>query len=252
MRPVLVLIAESEEPTVSNAISTASTSQAAPTANSLDGGMQYFLLKRLHSLTSLVFGGYLVVHLTINATLIEGTRHAGAISIFTQQVQKIHSLPFLWAIEWAFIFLPIIFHSIYGIWIALSGQPNAVNYPFARNVFYVLQRVSTIIIVVFMMVHVLGFKGIFGDRLAFDPSVQGTVLSVKGHIMAHWSLAYVLYPVGVLASCFHLANGFWGAAVTWGLAISSAAQRRWGMLCVGVFCFTLICGTLALLAIWRM
>jgi succinate dehydrogenase / fumarate reductase, cytochrome b subunit len=234
-----------------------SESPVALVQSPLAEGMQHFLIKRLHSLTSLVFGGYLLVHLSINATLIEGARHEGAISIFAQQVQKIHSLPFLWAVEWAFIFFPIIFHTIYGIWIALSGQPNAVNYPFARNVFYVLQRISTIIIVVFMLVHVLGFKGVFGERLAFDFSVQGpvligTVLSVQRHILAHWSLAYLLYPVGVLASCFHLAIGFWGAAVTWGLAVSSAAQRRLGMLCVGVFCFTLLCGTLALIAIWRM
>ena len=56
------------------------------------GGRHHFLLRRLHSLTGLIFGGYLVIHLIVNATLAEGGR------IFQMQVDKIHALPFLWAV----------------------------------------------------------------------------------------------------------------------------------------------------------
>ena len=35
-------------------------------------GQYHFLLRRLHSLTGIVFGGYLVVHLLINATIAQG------------------------------------------------------------------------------------------------------------------------------------------------------------------------------------
>src|SRR6266567_573480 len=64
------------------------------------GGRYHFLLRRLHSLTGLVFGGYLVVHLLINATLVEGARHAegaaaGGPTVYQLQVDKIYSLPFL-------------------------------------------------------------------------------------------------------------------------------------------------------------
>jgi succinate dehydrogenase / fumarate reductase cytochrome b subunit len=68
---------------------------------------------------------------------------------------------------------------------------------------------------------------------------------------AHWMVAWVIYPVGVVASCYHLANGFWTAAITWGLTISAGAQRRWGFVCGGVFVLTLVCGMLALLALIR-
>ena len=51
--------------------------------------------------------------------------------------------------------------------------------------------------------------------------------------------------LGILASAFHLANGFWTAAITWGLTISANAQRRWGAVCVGIFCFAFACGMLA-------
>ena len=45
----------------------------------------------------------------------------------------------------------------------------------------------------------------------------------------------VVYPVGILSSCYHLANGFWTMAITWGLTISAGAQRRWGYVCGGLF-----------------
>ena len=93
------------------------------------GGRYHFLIRRLHSLTGLVFGGYLIVHLLINATLVEGARHGAGPTVFQLQVDKIHSLPFLEGVEWAFIYLPMLYHTIYGVWITLTGQPNVGSYP---------------------------------------------------------------------------------------------------------------------------
>src|SRR5438093_8977443 len=118
------------------------------------GGRHHFLLRRLHSLTGIIFGGYLVVHLIVNATLAEGAR-TGQPSIFQLQVNKIHSLPFLNVIEWLLIYIPIIYHTIYGVWITATGQPNIAQYRYAKNWFYFFQRVSAIIIVAFMIFHIL-------------------------------------------------------------------------------------------------
>ena len=87
-------------------------------------GPTYFLIRRLHSLTGIVFGGYLVVHLLINATIARGGTE------YQVQVDKIHSLPFLPLIEWTFIYLPILFHTVYGAWIIVTGQPNVQRYPY--------------------------------------------------------------------------------------------------------------------------
>ncbi len=207
------------------------------------GGRAHFLLRRLHSLTGLLFGGYIVVHLFVNATMIQG--HS-ARDVFQGQVDKIHSLPFLWAVEWIFLYLPIIFHTVYGAWIIFTGQPNVASYGYGKNWAYLLQRISAVIIVLFILFHVLGMKGFLGSALTFDDA--HATFSTQRHINCNWIVAYVVYPIGILASTYHLANGFWTAAITWGLTVSAGAQRRWGLACFGLFALTFTCGMLALIA----
>ena len=214
-------------------------------------GVSQFLLRRLHSLTGIVFGGYLVVHLLVNATLIEGSRHDGGPTVFQMQVDKIHSLPFLAVIETVVIYLPILYHTVYGIWITLTGQPNVTNYPYAKNWFYLLQRISAIYIVFFMVFHVFALKfGLFGTTLSFDP--ENAAATVHRHMTASSLLVWIVYPLGILASCYHLANGFWTAAITWGLTVSAGAQRRWGLACAGLFAVTFVAAMIALIAAARL
>jgi succinate dehydrogenase / fumarate reductase cytochrome b subunit len=218
-----------------------STATASDLTVPLLGGRQHFLLRRLHSLTGIIFGGYLVVHLLVNATIAQMGTH------YQVQVNKIHDLPLLWAVEWAFIFLPIIFHTVYGIYIIFTGQPNVGHYPYSKNYFYVAQRISAIVIVVFMLFHVLALKyGAFGTNLSFNP--HDASYTVHRHLNVNGFFTWVLYPLGILASCYHLANGFWTAAITWGLTISAEAQKRWGYACAGLFAITLIFGFTALIA----
>ena len=210
------------------------------------GGRYHFLLRRLHSLTGLVFGGYLVVHLLVNATIAQGGR------VYQTQVDKIHDLPFLPVIEWTFIYLPILYHTVYGVWITLTGQPNVGRYPYEKNWFYLFQRISAVIIVFFMLFHVLALKyGLFGTNLRFNPH-GGALRTVAQHMETSFFITWIVYPLGILASCYHLANGFWTAAITWGLTISEASQKRWGYACAGLFAVTFVAGMIALAAAARL
>ncbi|MEO6435010.1 MAG: hypothetical protein ABIP55_04520 [Tepidisphaeraceae bacterium] len=217
-----------------------STAIAPDSTAPLLGGRSHFLIRRLHSLTGLVFGGYLIIHLLVNAAIAQGG------SVYQVQVDKIHELPFLHFVEWGFIYLPILFHTVYGIWIIVTGQPNVDRYSYAKNWFYVLQRISAIVIVFFMLFHVLSLKyGLFGAGYAFDHHAS---LDTVGRHLDHGWLVWFVYPLGILASCYHLANGFWTAAITWGLTISAQAQKRWGYACAGLFALTFIAGMIALVA----
>jgi succinate dehydrogenase / fumarate reductase cytochrome b subunit len=212
---------------------------AAPHAN-----IRPFLLRRLHSLTGIVFGGYLVVHLLVNATLFQGVHPH---DVFATQVAKIHSLPFLAVIEWTFIYLPILYHTIYGVFLVIRPDYNAGHYPYAKNWFYTLQRASAVYLVFFMLFHVLALKyHVFGRDLGFDPN--SATLTIQRHMAYSKFITWIVYPIGILASCYHLANGFWTAAITWGLTVSKGAQRRFGYVCGAIFALTLVLGMTALIA----
>jgi len=204
-------------------------------------GSSHFLLRRLHSLTGIVFGAYVAFHLFINATIVQGG------NVYQLQVDKIHGLPFLSGIEWVFIYIPIIFHTVYGLWITFTGQPNNVNYPYFKNGFYLMQRVSALILAVFIAFHVFAMKGLLGSALGFDPH-HATATAVRS-IDTHWLVAWLVYPIGILAACYHTANGLWTAGVSWGLTVSAGGQRRWGWVCAVIFCGMILAGLVALAAI---
>jgi succinate dehydrogenase/fumarate reductase cytochrome b subunit len=212
----------------------------------LRAGHNPFWLRRVHSLTGLILGLYIIFHLIVNATLAEGFR-AGALQIvYQKQVNSIQSMPFLGLFVFFAVYLPLAFHLLYGIRLIWLGKPNVGTYPFGLNVFYLFQRVSSLIIVAFLAFHVTAMKGWWGAGLKFDPW-QATE-SVSLHMTASWILGWFVYPVGILAACYHTAYGFWTAAITWGLTISAGAQRRWGWICFGLFLAIFACGMMGLMA----
>jgi succinate dehydrogenase / fumarate reductase cytochrome b subunit len=223
------------DPSPSHSATQLSSSKTAPT---------HFLLRRLHSLTGILFGGYLIVHLVVNATLAQGAKPD---DIYQAQVNKIHSLPLLNLIEWVFIYLPILYHTVYGIWITVTGQPNVGQYPFSKNIFYFFQRLTALILMLFIAFHIFAMKGLLGDALVFDPA-HATFTATRS-LTANWAIEFVVYPLGILCACYHLANGFWTAAITWGLTISRGAQKRWGLVCFGLFLMTFAFGMTAWLSV---
>ena len=198
-------------------------------------GRHEFLIRRLHSLSGLVpVGAYMTVHLLVNASLNNG---AGE---FQKNVNQIHSLgKFLLPVEWLFIFLPIIFHAAFGVWIIRSGKSNVDRYRYTSNFRYTMQRWTGVIAVFFIFFHVFHLHGWFHTDLwlknmaeplgmaNFRPYNAASTLaqSLSGFV---WP---IIYLVGVLACVYHFANGVWTAGITWGLWISPKAQQWATYLC---------------------
>ena len=187
-----------------------------------------FLIYRLFSLSGLIpVGAFLVVHLLTNASVLGG---AGA---FQSRVDMIHSLgPLLVPIEWAFIFLPMLFHATVGFVIIAGGLPNVGSYPYVGNIRYTLQRATGMIAFVFIIWHIMHLHWLgtpFGGG-KFDPhhatSSAATALQPLG--------ISLLYAIGVLSAVFHFANGLWTLGITWGLWTSPAAMRRASYLSIAV------------------
>ena len=84
-----------------------------PGVQPLRAGQGYtFLLRKLHSLLGIVpIGAFLLEHLLSNFEALKGPAAYGA------QVKFLNSLPLVRVLEWTFIFLPILYHGLYGVYI---------------------------------------------------------------------------------------------------------------------------------------
>ncbi len=211
-----------------------------------------FLLRKLHQLTGIVpLGLFFFVHMFTNSKAMNGE------DVFEHAVQDIHDIPYLLFIEIFGIFLPLIFHSVYGIIISTEARANVSNYGYGRNWFYVFQRVTGIFLFFFIFFHILNFR--FGLIPYLNPIPVAGHASQSFNIVSHefaipWVMA--LYILGIAATAWHLAYGFWLFAVDWGIIIGEKAQKyalygcaalAFGLFAVGTnaaFSFVRHCGLL--------
>jgi succinate dehydrogenase / fumarate reductase, cytochrome b subunit len=185
-----------------------------------------FLLRRLHSLSGLIpVGAYMVVHLVTNASVLNGA------DTFQNQVDTIHSLGIvLPLVEWTFIFIPLLFHAIFGFLIIGSGRSNASQYPLQRNVRYTLQRITGMIAFLFIMYHIWQLHWMGGMIGGGKFDAHRATSSAASAIGAAWWIQG-FYVIGVLSCVFHLANGLWTMGITWGVWTSPQAQKRADYVC---------------------
>lgn len=214
-----------------------------------------FLIRRLHSLTGLVpVGAYMTVHLLVNASILNGP------AAFQGNVNGIHALgPALPLIEWTFIFLPIIFHALIGVWIIKTGKSNTGNYRYVNNWRYTLQRVTGMIAIVFIFFHVFHLHGWFHTdwwlskvqpwgMAQFRPyNAASTLASALSGFF--WPIFYV---IGIVSSVFHFANGVWTMGITWGVWTSPRAQRDASYVCAAGGVGLLLVGLSALVGVKKL
>jgi succinate dehydrogenase / fumarate reductase, cytochrome b subunit len=223
----------------------------APVSYEKCAGAGHFWLRRVHSLFGLVFGGYVVVHLTVNMSGLWPR-------MYQQNVDKIHELePMLPAIEIAAIFTPLVVHLLYGVYIASAGfKFNTMKYNYGGNVRYFLQRVTAFVLLAFLAYHIgtlhkwgLALSGVAGYP-EFNPdnkAFQSTVEAIKAPYQSGMLniAVMVLYLLGVWSATFHFANGLWTSAIAWGATTTARAQKRWGDVCCGLGIVLTLVGTIA-------
>lgn len=211
-------------------------------------GRRHFWLRRVHSLMGLVFGAYITVHLLVNATGFSP-------SMYQANVDKIHSLePMLPVIEIVGIFIPLLVHVLYGVYIAKAGVKfNTTKYNYGGNVRYFLQRVTAYILLAFVIYHIgtlhkwgvalLGYKPAFDPLDAYNTTVKA-IQSPYGSSALNIAVS-AFYLLGIWSAVFHWANGMWTAAIAWGLTITARSQKNWGNVCCAFGIFMMVVGTAA-------
>ncbi len=183
-----------------------------------------FALRKLHSLSGIVpVGAFLLFH------LFENLKVGLSKEAYNEAIQSLWGLaprPVFYAIEVGLLIVPILFHALYGFWIWYTGQSNAGQYPYRRNWLFTMQRWSGLVVFAFILLHVWQLRIMPGGKLALlrGPSDLPRYDEVAAAIRPlGWT---VMYLVGALTAAFHLGNGLFGFAYSWGLAVGRKAQQR--------------------------
>ncbi|HEY9899640.1 MAG TPA: hypothetical protein V6D00_10705 [Pantanalinema sp.] len=191
----------------------------------------YFLLRKLHQFTGAIpLGAYLLVHLLINSYSMKGYAE------FDSKVHLLESMPILIFMEIGLIYLPLIYHAVFGIWVGFISKNNPLRFPYARNWNFVLQRVTGFFLLAFLGYHAW-FMRFQGTPIGEMVNSVGYADSGYAKVVAHLSTTpmLVFYALGVIATAFHFANGLWEFCIDWGVTISMKAQQLSAMVMIVVW-----------------
>jgi len=206
-----------------------------------------FILRKLHQLTGIMpLGFFLLEHFYTNSKAIAGAAD------FNTAVKDLQSIPYILLVEIGGIFIPLIYHAVYGMVITIEARPNNLHYPYARNWFYTIQRVTGVILFFFITFHVLNFRfglipGLNTVSVAHSPD---QAFSIVAREFSMWPI-FIVYVIGIASTVWHLANGVWLFLVDWGITIGERAQKISGYACLGIGAVLLAVGINAAVAFIR-
>ena len=193
-----------------------------------------FYLRRLHSLCGLVVLGFFIIeHIATNSVAMAGPAIFNGVMGMVEEIPK----PIFYSIEIGMYAIPILFHGIYGIYIALQANNNPRRFGYLRNWNFTLQRWTAWFLVVFLIWHVgylrIYIKGVTGTPISFE-LLQN---------MFQNPVVAVLYVLGMWAAIFHFCNGITTFCMTWGITKGPRSQNVISvismLMCAGLCLLTL-------------
>ncbi|HXL82289.1 MAG TPA: succinate dehydrogenase cytochrome b558 subunit [Pyrinomonadaceae bacterium] len=203
-----------------------------------------FVLRKLHQLSGIMpLGIFLLEHFYTNSKALTGPAD------FNNAVKDLQSIPYILFVEIGGIFIPLIYHAVYGLVITIEARPNNLAYPYPRNWFYLIQRITGVILFFFITFHVLNFRfglipGLNNLSVATHPQMGFDIVSSEFRLVP----IFIIYLIGITATVWHLANGIWLFMVDWGITIGERAQRLTGYACIAFGVFLLLVGINAAIA----
>jgi succinate dehydrogenase / fumarate reductase cytochrome b subunit len=206
-----------------------------------------FVLRKLHQLSGIVpLGFFLLEHFYTNSKALNGA------ASFNDSVKDLQSIPYILFVEIGGIFIPLIYHAVYGLVITVEARPNNLAYPYPRNWFYLIQRITGVILFFFITFHVLNFRfgmipGLNTISVAHRPDLAFDIVSREFRMVP----IFIVYMIGIASTVWHLANGLWLFMVDWGIAVGERAQRLTGYACIGFGIVLLLVGINAAVAFIR-
>ncbi len=188
-----------------------------------------FVLRRLHSLSGIIpVGAFLFEHILISNSTAIGVNGPDA---YTKQVAFLGGLPMVFFLELFGIWLPILFHALYGFYIWFRGDGNVISYPWSGNWMYTAQRWTGGIAFAYILWHTYTMRFTGVDLHAYPEASFGKVQ----HEVFQTPL-FIFYVVGLIAASWHFAYGIWLFTAKWGIVSGDKAQKRFLAICLVFFC----------------
>jgi succinate dehydrogenase / fumarate reductase cytochrome b subunit len=202
----------------------------------MEHGKNQHFIRKLHSLSGIIpVGVFMTVHLFINYTATWG------IDSYNTAAGFMVNLPFKYFLELFVIFLPLLFHALYGVYIARQAKNNVRGYGYFRNWKFYLQRITGLLAFAFITWHVwetkvqVEFSGVEADY------------NLMANIVDNW-ISLTLYIIGIVSCIYHFVNGIWTFLITWGITVSPHSQKVTQYISFGLFIVLTFIGIRAILA----
>ncbi|MVO98021.1 succinate dehydrogenase cytochrome b558 subunit [Paenibacillus lutrae] len=178
-------------------------------------GKNSYFNRKLHSLLGVIpVGFFLIEHLLTN---FEATKGPAA---FVDQINWLNSLPLVLLLEIFGIWIPLLYHAIYGLYVAFTARNNVSQYGYFRNQMFLWQRITGVLTFLFVAWHF--FETRFQVAIG---NVEHERLGQTMHDIVTDPVLLTVYVIGVLAASFHFTNGMWSFLVSWGITVGPRAQR---------------------------
>ncbi len=198
----------------------------------------YYIGRRLHSLSGIVpVGAFLVQHVYGNALAIKGSE------AYDEHVRNLLSMPGVVFLEWFGIYLPILFHGILGIYYAINSKSNTSRYGYQRNWAYVMQRITGVLLLAYIVMHV------WTTTFTFSEDQKMNMYATMQQYFDDMPWMVGLYILGMISAAFHLSNGIWSFCIMWGITITRKSQQLVWKMAMGIFVILSVLGVWSVLVL---
>jgi succinate dehydrogenase / fumarate reductase cytochrome b subunit len=195
--------------------------------------------RKLHSLLGIVpLGAFLLEHMLTNYEAFNSGKEG-----YIDMVLWINELPLVFFIELFGIWLPLLYHGVYGLYVAFQSRNNVPNYGYFRNWMFFLQRLSGVVTIIFVSWHVFETR----VQVALGKYEHAEVGALMHEILSNPGM-FAFYVVGVIFASFHFCNGIWSFLVSWGITVGPRAQRVSTYVTMALFVIMSVMFVLALTA----
>lgn len=179
-----------------------------------------FVWMKLHSLTGVVpVGAFLVHHIWANAHALQG--RAGYDAAMAAGTEHPHAV---W-VELLVVALPFAFHALFGVLLTLRARPSLRVHRSARYTGYVLQRLTGLVVLAFVVFHVVELRLAPGASALAPTDRFPQLCALFSNTVGGVPVRAILYLLGLAAASYHLTNGLRGFCSGWGLVASRRAGR---------------------------